>query len=212
MKKFSIIVSILATIFLGTTISVCNRNYKLVSQMKEIESISSQKSDTIYLEKTFNPVTPYSRSQIPSMVIYYGSSSSKDTASVSKSFFNHLPENQDPKLDSITQILLDQKKLTLSFQNQETGNFTSKVFDLDLGSFKYNWIDGNLTRKKIFPITLKPYVYGQYRYFNNLLDFGGGLSFKTTAINYKLGINSFYYPKLKSEIGFDLEFKIEYNF
>jgi hypothetical protein len=202
MKKFSIIVSILALVFLGLTIVVCIRNYKLVSQMKEIES-SSQKSDTVYLTKEFKPVTQYKTSQIPNMVVYY--SSSKDTV-YSKT------QNNSPEADSIVQILLDKEKLTLSFQNQVTGIPSSKVFDLDLGSFKYNWVDGNLTKKKISPFSLKPYIYTQYRYFNNLLDFGGGISFKTKSFNYKLGVNTFYYPKFNSGVGADLEFKLEYNF
>lgn len=202
MKKFSIIVSILALVFLGLTIVVCIRNYKLVSQMKEIES-SSQKSDTVYLTKEFKPVTQYRTSQIPNMVVYY--SSSKDTV-YSKT------QNNSPEADSIVQILLDKEKLTLSFQNQVTGIPSSKVFDLDLGSFKYNWVDGNLTKKKVSPFSLKPYIYTQYRYFNNLLDFGGGISFKTKSFNYKLGVNTFYYPKFNSGVGADLEFKLEYNF
>ena len=93
-----------------------------------------------------------------------------------------------------------------------TGIPSSKVFDLDLGSFKYNWVDGNLTKKKISSFSLKPYIYTQYRYFNNLLDFGGGISFKTKSFNYKLGVNTFYYPKFNSGVGADLEFKLEYNF
>ena len=201
MKKFSIIVSILALVFLGLTIVVCIRNYKLVSQMKEIES-SSQKSDTVYLTKEFKPVTQYRTSQIPNMVVYY--SSSKDTV--------YSTQNNSPEADSIVQILLDKEKLTLSFQNQVTGIPSSKVFDLDLGSFKYNWVDGNLTKKKISSFSLKPYIYTQYRYFNNLLDFGGGISFKTKSFNYKLGVNTFYYPKFNSGVGADLEFKLEYNF
>ena len=201
MKKFSIIVSILALVFLGLTIVVCIRNYKLVSQMKEIES-SSQKSDTVYLTKEFKPVTQYRTSQIPNMVVYY--SSSKDTV--------YSTQNNSPEADSIVQILLDKEKLTLSFQNQVTGIPSSKVFDLDLGSFKYNWVDGNLTKKKISPFSLKPYIYTKYRYFNNLLDFGGGISFKTKSFNYKLGVNTFYYPKFNSGVGADLEFKLEYNF
>lgn len=206
MKKFSIIVSILALVFLGLTIVVCIRNYKLVSQMKEIES-SSQKSDTVYLTKDFKPVTQYKTSQIPNMVVYY--SSSKDTV---HNLVNNPNNHNSPEADSIVQILLDKEKLTLSFQNQVTGIPSSKVFDLDLGSFKYNWVDGNLTKKKISSFSLKPYLYTQYRYFNNLLDFGGGISFKTKSFNYKLGVNTFYYPKFNSGVGADLEFKLEYNF
>lgn len=206
MKKSLIIVSLLALLFLGMTIVVCIRNYKLVSQMNEIES-SSQKSDTVYLEKEFTPVTKYKTSQIPNLVVYYGRSSQDSLETVSV-----LPNSPTIETDSIVQILLDKDKLTLSFLNSVSGISTSKVFDLDLGSFKYNWVEGELTKKKIFPISLKPYVYGQYRYFNNLLDFGGGISFKTKSINYKLGVNTFYYPKFNSGIGTDLEFKMEYNF
>lgn len=169
--------------------------------MKEIES-SSHKSDTVYLTKEFKPVTQYKTSQIPNMVVYY--SSSKDTV--------YSNTHNSPEADSIVQILLDKEKLTLSFQNQVTGIPSSKVFDLDLGSFKYNWVDGNLTKKKISSFSLKPYIYTQYRYFNNLLDFGGGISFKTKSFNYKLGVNTFYYPKFNSGVGADLEFKLEYNF
>lgn len=203
MKKFSIIVSILALVFLGLTIVVCIRNYKLVSQMKEIESSSPHKSDTVYLTKEFKPVIQYKTSQIPNMVVYYGSS--KDTV-------HNLNNPNPPEADSIVQVLLDKEKLTLSFQNQVTGISSSKVFDLDLGSFKYNWVEGNLTKKKISSFSFKPYLYTQYRYFNNLLDFGGGISFKTKSFNYKLGVNTFYYPKFNSGVGADLEFKLEYNF
>ena len=204
MKKILIIVLCLAFIFLGTTIVVCIRNYKLISQL-EMMKTSSTKSDTVYLEKEFIPVTQYKTSQIPSMVIYYGA---KDTVQLC----NNSPSSESSKSDSIVQILLDKEKLTLSFQNQLSGISSTKIFDLDLGSFKYNWVDGNLTKKKVSSFSLKPYVYGNYRYFNNLLDFGGGLSFKTKSINYKLGVNTFYYPKLKSDVGFDLEFNLEYNF
>ena len=187
MKKSLIIVSLLALLFLGMTIVVCIRNYKLVSQMNE-KDLSSQKSDTIYLEKEFTPVTKYKTSQIPNLVVYYGSTSQDSLKTV-------LPDSPTSETDSIVQILLDKDKLTLSFLNSVSGISTSKVFDLDLGSFKYNWVEGELTKKKVCPFSLKPYVYGQYRYFNNLLDFGGGISFKTKSINYKLGVNTFYYPK-----------------
>ena len=44
------------------------------------------------------------------------------------------------------------------------------------------------------------------------MDAGFGLSFKTKALIYKVGVNTFYYPKYKKDLWLDLEFKLEYNF
>lgn len=41
---------------------------------------------------------------------------------------------------------------------------------------------------------------------------GAGLSIKTKRFNYKFGVNTFYYPKIKSGMGTDIEFQITYNF
>ena len=44
------------------------------------------------------------------------------------------------------------------------------------------------------------------------MDAGFGLSFKTKTLIYKVGVNTFYYPEYKKDLGLDLEFKLEYNF
>lgn len=79
--------------------------------------------------------------------------------------------------------------------------------------YKYNWVNNQLTRKPInFLERFKPYTYISYRYFHNVMDAGFGLSFKTKTLIYKVGVNTFYYPKYKKDFGLDLEFKLEYNF
>ena len=102
--------------------------------------------------------------------------------------------------------------MNLRLLNQQTGTYSTRLFNINLDKYNYNWYEGQLTRKKVARLSLKPYVYGKYRPFNNLFDMGAGLSIKTKRFNYKLGVNTFYYPKIKSGIGTDIEFQITYNF
>ncbi len=116
------------------------------------------------------------------------------------------------KKDSLVQFTLDNNKLNISLFNKETDSYSTRMFNLDLGNYKYNWYEGQLTQKKIRRLSLSPYVYGKYRPFNQLFDIGTGLTIKTTNFNYKLGINAFHYPKFFSGIKADLEFSVTYNF
>ena len=208
MKK-NYLVGLLALIFTGITIWLCFRNYQLRKELSIPKPVIT-KIDTVYTRKQFHPIKQYKFTQVPEMVIYYGTPK-KASDSIGSS---NNPSNlsYDNSRDSIVQVLIDKEKLTLNFLNDSLGRYSSKIFDLDLGSYKYNWVDGNLTKQKVHNISLKPYLYGQYRYFHNMLDFGGGLSFKTKSFNYKLGVNTSYYPIYISEVQVDLEFKLEYNF
>lgn len=118
--------------------------------------------------------------------------------------------------DSLVQFLLDNSHLKVySINNIDsiTLGSTSKDFELDLDFYKYNWVNNQLTRKPInFLERFKPYTYISYRYFHNVMDAGFGLSFKTKTLIYKVGVNTFYYPRYKKDLGLDLEFKLEYNF
>ena len=118
--------------------------------------------------------------------------------------------------DSLVQFLLDKRHLQVS-SVYKTDSLTlgsiSKDFELNLDFYKYNWVNNQLTYKPI-PIyqRIKPYAYISYRYFHNTFDGGIGLSFKTKTLIYKVGINTFYYPQYKKDLGLDLELKLEYNF
>nr|DAL07187.1 MAG TPA: hypothetical protein [Caudoviricetes sp.] len=94
-------------------------------------------------------------------------------------------------------------------------NSKTERFLIDTNTYEYSWYRGNLSYRKLSlrkRLQFKPYLYGKYRPFNNFTDLGLGISFKTNQVKYKLGVNTFYYPSLKGNIGTDLEFSLEYNF
>ena len=202
---------------LGLTIYLCFRNFQLHQQVKQLQIVqnsTSSKSDTVYSTKPYSPVVGYPTIQVPNIVTFYPNQKrSKSAASSSK--WSGSATN-DGGSYSLVQFLLDNSHLKVySVHNIDsiTLGSTSKDFELDLDFYKYNWVNNQLTRKPInFLERFKPYTYISYRYFHNVMDAGFGLSFKTKTLIYKVGVNTFYYPKYKKDFGLDLEFKLEYNF
>lgn len=186
-------------VLLGFTIYLCFRNYKLSREVDFLELAVNEIPDTVYKDKPFKPEKKYSKEIEPGKILVYDNSYDNRQPAISKQ-------------DSLVQIVLKKDKLNLSLFNQQTGTYSTKLFKIDLDKYNYNWYEGQLTRKKVARLLLSPYVYGKYRPFNNLFDMGAGLSIKTKRFNYKLGVNTFYYPKIKSGIGTDIEFQITYNF
>lgn len=202
---------------LGLTIYLCFRNSKLHQQVKQLQIVQSStlsKSDTVYSTKPYSPVVGYPIIQVPNIVTFY--SNQKRSNSAASSTNGSGSATNDVGCDSLVQFLLDNSHLKVySVHNIDsiTLGSTSKDFELDLDFYKYNWVNNQLTRKPInFLERFKPYTYISYRYFHNVMDAGFGLSFKTKTLIYKVGVNTFYYPKYKKDFGLDLEFKLEYNF
>ena len=202
---------------LGLTIYLCFRNLQLHQQVKQLQIVqnsTSSKSDTVYSTKPYSPVVGYPTIQVPNIVTFY--SNQKRSKSAASSSNGSGSATNDWGCDSLVQFLLDNSHLKVySVHNIDsiTLGSTSKDFELDLDFYKYNWVNNQLTRKPInFLERFKPYTYISYRYFNNVMDAGFGLSFKTKTLIYKVGVNTFYYPKYKKDFGLDLEFKLEYNF
>lgn len=205
---------------LGLTIYLCFRNFQLHQQVKQlqiVQSSTSSKSDTVYSTKPYSPVVGYPTIQVPNIITFYPNqkrssfnSTTSDIASLNDSATN------GEGSDSLVQFLLDNSHLkvySVHTTDSITLGSTSKDFELDLDFYKYNWVNNQLTRKPIsFLERFKPYTYISYRYFHNVMDAGFGLSFKTKTLIYKVGVNTFYYPKYKKDLGLDLEFKLEYNF
>ena len=205
---------------LGLTIYLCFRNIQLHQQVNKLQEIrrnsfSKSKSDTVYSTKPFLPIQAYPIIQVPNMVTYYD-----QVKEVRPSSNNHelIKRSSDQVIhnDSLVQFLLDKRHLQVS-SVYKTDSLTlgsiSKDFELNLDFYKYNWVNGQLTCKPIsFFQRFKPYAYVSYRYFHNTFDGGIGLSFKTKTLIYKVGINTFYYPQYKKDLGLDLELKLEYNF
>lgn len=168
-----------------------------------------QHTDTIYLRKDFLPIS-YDNLLNPSRILLYNYKNPSDsqpniTAGSSDSIIS--------EKDSLVQLVIDKNQLTLSFLNQNSGIYSSRLFNIDTNNYKYSWYNGKLTTQEIKSrIRLVPYVYGKYRPFNNLWDLGTGISIETKRFNYKLGINSFYYPRYFSGIKTDLELVVTYKF
>lgn len=203
MKKAKNIVTL---ILIGFTIYLCFRNYKLSREVNSLEQAVNEIPDTVYTEKPFKPEKKFSEKKEPDRILVYGK---KQSDSLPDSMLRQpVISNQD----SLVQIVLKKDKLNLSLFNKETNTYSTRLFPIDLDKYNYNWYEGQLTRKKVARLSLSPYVYGKYRPFNNLFDMGAGLSIKTKRFNYKLGVNTFYYPKIKSGMGTDIEFQITYNF
>lgn len=203
MKKAKNIVTL---ILLGFTIYLCFRNYKLSREVDSLEQAVNEIPDTVYIKKPFKPEKKFSEKKEPDRILVYDKKQSDSLPD------NSIRQHLISKQDSLVQIVLKKDKLNLSLLNKESNTYSTRSFQIDLNKYSYNWYEGQLTRKKVARLSLSPYVYGKYRPFNNLFDMGAGLSIKTKRFNYKFGVNTFYYPKIKSGIGTDIEFQITYNF
>lgn len=205
MKKLKIAMVVL---LLGFTIYLCFRNYKLNQQLSMLpDKEIIQHTDTIYLRKDFLPIS-YDNLLNPSRILLYNSPHSSVSQSLCSTDSAEISEK-----DSLVQLVIDKNQLTLSFLNQNSGIYSSRLFNIDPNNYKYSWYNGKLTTQEIKSrIRLVPYVYGKYRPFNNLWDLGTGISIETKRFNYKLGINSFYYPRYFSGIKTDLELVVTYKF
>lgn len=205
MKKLKIA---LVVFLLGFTIYLCFRNYKLNQQLSMLpDKEIIQHTDTIYLRKDFLPIS-YDNLLNPSRILLYNSPHSSVSQGLCSTDSAEISEK-----DSLVQLVIDKNQLTLSFLNQNSGIYSSRLFNIDTNNYKYSWYNGKLTTQEIKSrIRLVPYVYGKYRLFNNLWDLGTGISIETKRFNYKLGINSFYYPRYFSGIKTDLELVVTYKF
>lgn len=205
MKKLKIAMVVL---LLGFTIYLCFRNYKLNQQLSMLpDKEIIQHTDTIYLRKDFLPIS-YDNLLNPRRILLYNSPHSSVSQGLCSTDSAEISEK-----DSLVQLVIDKNQLTLSFLNQNSGIYSSRLFNIDTNNYKYSWYNGKLTTQEIKSrIRLVPYVYGKYRPFNNLWDLGTGISIETKRFNYKLGINSFYYPRYFSGIKTDLELVVTYKF
>lgn len=205
MKKLKVAMVVL---LLGFTIYLCFRNYKLNQQLSMLpDKEIIQHTDTIYLRKDFLPIS-YDNLLNPSRILLYNSPHSSISQGLCSTDSAEISEK-----DSLVQLVIDKNQLTLSFLNQNSGIYSSRLFNIDPNNYKYSWYNGKLTTQEIKSrIRLVPYVYGKYRPFNNLWDLGTGILIETKRFNYKLGINSFYYPRYFSGIKTDLELVVTYKF
>lgn len=83
---------------------------------------------------------------------------------------------------------------------------------LDLSQYNYQYVGNKLTSKKVNRVKLYPEIGYTYRPLNKLHDIDLSINFKTTRINYKVGLNGFYYPSFQKNPGWDFVLGISYKF
>ena len=127
--------------------------------------------------------------------------------SVSSQFLSQFPNSS-----KLIQFLLTDTDLKLGLLNTD-GKLFEKVYSIDTDNYSYNYFGDNMTQKrKSFIKRFSPLTELQWRPFNNLWDLNLGLKYNTSKFNYELGLNLFYYPRIRTNPGTDLYFKLSYQF
>lgn len=181
-----------------STIYLWIQNNKLKDLLDN--EISDTKVDTLYIPRFYKSPPPFRIFQKPDKVEIYIKPNS------------HTLSKQNSSKDSIISLGTSNRTLMVDALVNDT-SYQRKSFNWDPSYYQYNYSQGKLTKKRLpFSNRLTTYIEFSYRPFNNFLDLGGGLTFKTRKFNYKLGINLSYYPKISSKVYKDLELGITYNF
>lgn len=220
-KKTLLTVIALLAIALGTCIYFLTN----VRNVQIPDGTEQEKPDTVYLTK-FVPVKPFDYSYIPTKYFFFTETDTleiekikviHDTVTVYTKDSTQINYNsqfltQYPSASKLVQLLLDDENLSLSLLNTN-GHLSTQEFKLDLDKFKYNYQPLGMTYEKInFFKRLHPFVEAQVRPMNLLLDANLGIYHETGKIKYEFGLNGFYYPKLQKLPGWDLYFKLRYDF
>lgn len=220
---------VLAILILFSMIGVSWVTYKITKRKFKKESsnnFENQKTDTVYIPEIFTIPEPFEIIMNPSKVeIYRKDTTSKynefslrekdlvlftpnrlDSLIIDLNYLKNLPMN--PKLLSLD---LNQNQLSLGLL--DINGITSRIsYPLNLQNYSYRWNGNFLTSKKQPNFKFYPTLGYQYRILNNFHDIDLKLNFKTRGFNYELGLNGFYYPKFKSDPGWDITIGLTYDF
>lgn len=213
MKTLYKVIKWLVFIFLlGLTIKLMKTNRDLKRESDTLTRILQNKKpnipDTVYISEPFEKESTYIEKVQPERIYLYSDSVTYPPFVDSSSSSVTIGTG-----DSLVQFILDPDVLKLSYLNRDSQNYFTREYFLDLNEYSYYWTNNALSKKEIKPIKkIKPFISGSIRPINNLWDFNTGLYFETKSLNYKLGFNSFYYPKFQKSLGFDVEFTVTYNF
>jgi len=192
---------ILSTILLVLSIYLGFRVYRLNQFMNGIENLPPtiiSKTDTVFIDKPIE-VVKYKERLIPERVIIY-KDMMVDEDSLMKCF-----------IDSLLGLELKNNQISLSFLKNDSV-YSKELYRINLDKYKYSYSNGVMTYTKNRRLNLYPFIEASIRPFNNLYDLSGGILFETTRLNYKLSLNSSYYPKFNNKPNLDLEATITYKF
>lgn len=180
------------------------------------------KSDTLYVNKYLTPEKEYVYTSIPTTVIKYKHDTVRLDSVVIKdkiiktylkdtlySQFNMGYLTNYPKSEKLIQLSLTNKNLDLSLVTLN-GEVISKSFIINTENYNYLYTNNNLTFKNKFRLCLSAAYY--IRPVVNMHDINIDLSVKTGKLQYIGGMNLFYYPNYKTNIGITPILGIKYNF
>ena len=209
---------------LFTILRLYETNRELNTNLEEATGIVVP--DTVYRDKPFVPLKNFRNTQLPKTVTVYKSLPTipisrfvvhTDTVTIylrdsSKISYSDKFLTQYTRYPKILQLELNDDNLSMELFST-TGTVCQQKYKLNTSKYQYLFDGDILTyKKKPFIKVLDFSVSYQIRPINNLHDLSLGVKYNTSKFNYILGITGFYYPNFKKVPGWDIFFKVEYNF
>ena len=183
--------------------------------------------DTVYRDRPYIPLKPYKLTQSPKKVIFYQPPIiipsidrvivKTDTVKIylrdsSTVEYNSTFLTNYTNSSKLLGLELTDKKLSVDLLSTN-GDTYSQKYNINTNKYHYRFDGNSLTyKKKPFLKRFDLVVSYQFRPLNNLHNLDLCIKYNTSKFNYVMGIDGFYYPKYKNTPGWDIFFKVEYNF
>lgn len=198
-------------------------------RIKKLEwDLDSQHTDTVYLDKPFEPEPGFDHGQKPNTIIKYVDKPYPvevktveyihDTITIYLKDSTKIEVKPDflvkyPNDDKLIQMIIRGETLDLSLMDKSGSEYTKVYDNIRPDLFDYNYVNQNLTfKRKPFFQRFSPVARFTLRPVKQLYDLDFGLKYNTSKFNYEAGINAFYYPNLKTGLGTDFYIQVSYDF
>lgn len=121
------------------------------------------------------------------------------------------PSTYSTKKDSLIQVLIDRKFISLSMYHSSYGYMT-KIYEVDLLNNRYKLTPYSLTSEGYSSRNLYPYVGGTYSPFLGTCELSTGIIFETKRLNYILAFKLQSEKLNLSKTNIDLGISVNYKF
>ena len=203
---------------------LCESNRDLRYDLDNV--LPSHTVDTVYKSKPYVPLKLYDLPQLPNKVIFYKPPIIlpiekvivrtdtvriylKDSTVID---YNNRFLTSYPNSPKILGLELNDRRMSIDLLST-SGDTYSQQYKINTNKYQYRFDGTSLTyEKKPFIKRFNISASYQFRPLNNLHDIDLGIKYNTSKFNYVMGINGFYYPRYKNNPGWDIYFRVEYNF